>query len=52
VRLTKDVRKGAPLTWNDVAAPDAEAVRLRREMERLYSPAAAGNADAPALLRS
>jgi hypothetical protein len=54
VRLTRAVAKGAPITWNDVDAPDSEAVRIRREMERLYAAntPSAKSAEAPALLRS
>ena len=37
VRLIRDVRAGEPLSWNDVAAPESsEAVRVRREMEKLF----------------
>jgi predicted homoserine dehydrogenase-like protein len=52
VRLTCPVAKGTAVTWNDIEAPDTEAVRIRREMERYYAanPASA-RADAPALLR-
>jgi predicted homoserine dehydrogenase-like protein len=53
VPLIRAVAKGQPITWNDVAMPDSEAVRVRREMEKLYSsrtsPARA--AGEPALLR-
>ena len=35
--MTRAVTKGQAVTWNDVAAPDTEAVRIRREMERLFS---------------
>ena len=53
VPLTRAVGKGRPITWDDVDVPDSEAVRIRREMERLYgsrvSPVRAP--DAPALLR-
>jgi predicted homoserine dehydrogenase-like protein len=48
VPLTRGVTKGQAITWNDVAAPDSEAFRVRREMERLY----AAKASAPAPLRS
>ncbi|MDB5863336.1 MAG: hypothetical protein JWO70_1142 [Betaproteobacteria bacterium] len=54
VPLTRSVAKGEAITWNDVSAPDSEAVRVRREMERLYAANAvpAEKASAPALLRS
>jgi predicted homoserine dehydrogenase-like protein len=39
VRLTHDVVAGHPVTWNDVEAQESEAVRIRREMERLYASA-------------
>jgi predicted homoserine dehydrogenase-like protein len=54
VPLTRGVTKGQAITWNDVAAPDSEAFRVRREMERLYAAntAPAAKASAPALLRS
>ena len=53
VRITRSVDKEHPLTWDDVAAPDSEAVRIRREMERYYSAQSdsAHKAEAPALLR-
>jgi hypothetical protein len=31
------VAKGNVVTWNDVAAPDSEAARVRREMESAFS---------------
>jgi predicted homoserine dehydrogenase-like protein len=34
VRLTRRLAKGEIVTWNDIVAPDTEAVRVRREMER------------------
>jgi predicted homoserine dehydrogenase-like protein len=54
VPLTRGVAKGHAITWSDVAAPDSEAFRVRREMERLYAgnAAPAVKASAPALLRS
>ncbi|MDB5905491.1 MAG: hypothetical protein JWM26_4369, partial [Betaproteobacteria bacterium] len=54
VPLTRNVARGHAITWNDVAAPDTEAFRVRREMERLYAgnAAPAVKASAPALLRS
>jgi predicted homoserine dehydrogenase-like protein len=39
VKLVRAVARGCPVTWSDVAAPDTEAVRVRREMERLFSGA-------------
>ncbi|MCI4665764.1 MAG: SAF domain-containing protein [Neomegalonema sp.] len=33
VKLTRPVAEGQPLSWDDVEAPDSEAVRVRREME-------------------
>jgi predicted homoserine dehydrogenase-like protein len=53
VPLTRAVARGQPITWNDVAMPDSEAVRVRREMERMYTSrtSAARAADEPALLR-
>jgi predicted homoserine dehydrogenase-like protein len=37
VKLVRPVACGQPVTWSDVAAPDSEAVRIRREMERLFA---------------
>ena len=37
VQLIRAVGKGRPITWDDVAASDSEAVRTRREMESLYA---------------
>ena len=53
VPLTRAVPKGSAVTWNDVAVPDSEAVRVRREMERMFASRTAlgGAAAAPALLR-
>ena len=34
VKLTRDVAADQVVTWNDVAARDSEAVRVRREMEQ------------------
>jgi predicted homoserine dehydrogenase-like protein len=34
VKLTRRLAKGEIVTWNDIVAPDTEAVRVRREMER------------------
>ena len=36
VKVTRRVAKGQAVTWNDIAAPDTEAVRVRREMEALF----------------
>ena len=37
VRLVNDVAAGTVVTWRDVAAPDSEAVRVRRAMEREFA---------------
>lgn len=37
VRLVNDVAAGTVVTWRDVAAPDSEAVRVRRTMEREFA---------------
>jgi predicted homoserine dehydrogenase-like protein len=39
VRLLHDVAAGAIVRWADVAMPDNEAVRVRREVERHFAPA-------------
>lgn len=40
VALRRDVAEGAVLTWEDVVIdPEAEAVRIRREMETRFAPA-------------
>jgi predicted homoserine dehydrogenase-like protein len=36
-KVTRRVARGSVITWNDVAAPDSEAVRVRREMESVFS---------------
>jgi len=36
IRLVRRIPKGQPLSWNDVAMPDSEAVRVRRDMENLF----------------
>jgi len=36
IRLTRRVPKGDLVTWQDVAAPETEAARIRREMEALF----------------
>ncbi|MBI2293874.1 MAG: Gfo/Idh/MocA family oxidoreductase [Betaproteobacteria bacterium] len=37
VKLARAVAKGGALTWNDVAAIDSDAARLRREMEAVFA---------------
>jgi predicted homoserine dehydrogenase-like protein len=37
VRLTRAVKKGAALTWRDIAKPEMEAARVRLEMEALFA---------------
>ena len=39
VALRRGVARGAVLTWDDVAAMDGPAVQVRREMERVFTPA-------------
>jgi predicted homoserine dehydrogenase-like protein len=53
VRVTRPVDQGQAVTWNDVAAPDSEAMRIRREMERHFAAQADSvqTAETPALLR-
>ncbi len=47
VKLLKPVAAGQPVRWSDVAADESSyAVKLRREMEKLYAPVAE-----PALVR-
>ena len=37
-RLVREVKKGTPLTWADVdLSPDNDAVRVRKEMEKIFS---------------
>jgi len=38
VPLKRDVAAGAVVRWADVEMPDSEAVRVRREMERRFTP--------------
>jgi predicted homoserine dehydrogenase-like protein len=38
VKLVNSVAKGAIVRWEDVAMPDDETVRFRREMERAFAP--------------
>jgi predicted homoserine dehydrogenase-like protein len=41
-KLLKPIAQGTPLRWSDVAVDEQQsAVRLRREMERAFAPAAA-----------
>ena len=37
IRLTRRIPKGDLVTWHDVAAPESEAVLVRREMEALFA---------------
>jgi predicted homoserine dehydrogenase-like protein len=37
VKLVRPVTKGDIVTWNDIAAIDSEAARVRREMEAVFS---------------
>ena len=46
VTLVRDVPAGAIVRWADIAVPDAEAFRIRREMERRFAPAGARTAAA------
>jgi predicted homoserine dehydrogenase-like protein len=39
VMLVRDVPAGAIVRWADIAVPDAEAFRIRREMEQRFAPA-------------
>ena len=41
VALRRDIAAGAVVRWADVAVPDSEAVRVRRDMERRFAPPAA-----------
>jgi predicted homoserine dehydrogenase-like protein len=38
VKLTKPVTEGAVVSWDDVAVPDDETVRFRKEMEKTFAP--------------
>jgi predicted homoserine dehydrogenase-like protein len=40
LRVTRPVPRHAPLTWEVVEAGDSQAVKVRQQMERHYSPAA------------
>jgi predicted homoserine dehydrogenase-like protein len=45
VRLLRDVADGESLTWSDVAIDENDdAVRVRREMEKAFAPAATAGA--------
>jgi predicted homoserine dehydrogenase-like protein len=44
VALVRDVAAGEIVRWSDVAMPDSEAVRVRREMERRFAPGLAAAA--------
>ena len=54
VRVTRALTRGQTVTWDAVEAPDSEAVRTRREMERLFSSGSGltDKIEEPALLRS
>jgi predicted homoserine dehydrogenase-like protein len=41
VPLRRDVAAGEIVRWADVAMPDSDAVRARRDMERRFTPALA-----------
>ena len=45
VPMTRAVAKGQAVTWTDVAAPDSEVVRVRREMEGLFGARLSATAD-------
>lgn len=38
VKVTKPVAEGAIVSWDDVAVPDDETVRFRKEMEKTFAP--------------
>ena len=38
VALKRDIAAGEIVRWTDVAVPDSEAVRVRRDMERHFAP--------------
>jgi predicted homoserine dehydrogenase-like protein len=44
VALKRDIAMGEIVRWADVAMPDSEALRARREMERRFAPAPAAMA--------
>ena len=46
VRMARAVKEGDAVSWNDVVVPDSDAVRFRREMERMAAPAARAAAQA------
>jgi predicted homoserine dehydrogenase-like protein len=41
VKLARNIPKHRYVTWNDVVMPDSQAVRIRREMERVFATTAA-----------
>jgi predicted homoserine dehydrogenase-like protein len=41
VPLVRDIAAGKIIRWADVAVPDSEAARARRDMERRFAPPAA-----------
>ena len=42
IELTRDVPAGRIVRWSDVAIPDSEAFRIRKDMERRCAPSAPG----------
>ncbi len=38
VKVTKPVAEGTVVSWDDVAIPDDETVRFRKEMEKAFAP--------------
>lgn len=38
VRLLHNIASGEIVRWGDVAVPDTEAARVRREMEQRFAP--------------
>jgi predicted homoserine dehydrogenase-like protein len=38
VKVTKPVAEGAVVRWDDVAVPDDDIVRFRKEMEKTFAP--------------
>jgi predicted homoserine dehydrogenase-like protein len=44
VKLLREIPVGRIITWPDVAIADSDAVRARREMERLFAPLSAATA--------
>jgi predicted homoserine dehydrogenase-like protein len=41
VNLLRDIAAGQIVRWSDIAVPDSEAVRARRDMERRFAPSVA-----------